>query len=226
MITLTRPDVWHLRAQTSCLQEAIDAWRGLRDAGGHAGADSADVTARLARAWEGNRADSYLDYAPRLTQGLELVHGMAQAVLTQLHALHDLTASTQRDLDASFSRASAVAASVRRLEDVEQVRFELDDEDDVEEVEREHDRARDLLEAARLEIAERSRALEATAADADTLAAAWAGPADGIPLWDTPLRGALGPGVRPLPERPGPRGVEHPPVEGADGGPTYDPQAR
>ncbi|WP_281964446.1 hypothetical protein [Serinicoccus marinus] len=235
MITLTKADVWHLRAQVSCLQEAIDAWAAMRDAGGNAGADSSDVTTRVASAWEGNRADSYLAYAPRVTQGLELVQGMAQAVLTQLHALHDLTASSQRDLDASFSRVSTVAASVRRLDG--QVELEVLDEDDVEQIEREHGRAQEIVEQARLEIAERSRALEVTARDADSLAAAWAGPADGAPLWDTPLTGARDPRVGVTPEDPpsvGPveppvvspepptRGFEQPPVEGADGGRTHD----
>lgn len=216
MSTLSLDDVWHLEAESGCVQDAIRAWGGIRDATGNAGADASDLVTQVSQAWEGARADSYLAYAPTLVRALEMVHGMSQAVITQLHALHDLTASTQRDLDASFARVGALALSVRRREG--QVHLELPDDDVAEEVRREHARAREVQEDARLEVGSRTHALEAVAADAEALAAEWAAPASGEARWDVPRV----PGLEPvLPDGSLVTRADDTGVTGPDGGPTH-----
>lgn len=191
MTTTRRSDVWELDDDPSWLTTAQGGWQSLVTSSGTASATTASVRERVAGAWEGTYAENYLAYAPDVTAGMDELREMAAQVRTTLGSIHDVISGLRADLNSSYARASTDMTSVWRSGGT--VTFEYPDDEDRPQIDREHARAGQLIEAAREEIRGHKTTLDGVASAADTLSLTWHGPATGNPRWDVPLGSGYAP---------------------------------
>lgn len=191
MTTTRRSDVWDLDDDPSWLTTAESGWQSLVSSSITASSTTTSVRGRVKGAWEGDLAEGYLTYAPKVTAGLDELAEMAAQVKTTLGSIHDVVSQLRVDLSASYTRATSGMTSVRRGGGF--VTFEYPDDEERPQIDREHGHAGELVEGAREDIRAHKSALDRVASAADDLSLAWHGPATGSPGWEVPVGSGFAP---------------------------------
>lgn len=185
MSSITVDDVWDLDADTGWLLTARTRLTSFATALADAAATVRTTGDDLTEHWEGNRAESYLSYAPTLRTAL---HGASEEAGALQQVLADIDAdveNAQNDLDSSFVRASGACSTALRL--FGSVTFTWpDDEDQPPEIAVEQGKAQGIREELGRTLSGRASTLDSISQRAKDISDDWAGPADGIPNWDYP----------------------------------------
>lgn len=191
MSSITVDDVWDLDADTGWLLTARTQLTSFATTLGDAATTVSTTRDDLAEHWEGDRADSYLAYAPTLTTALNGANDQASALQQVLTDIDADVEGAQNDLDSSFVRASGACTGTLRL--FGSVTFTWsDDEDQPSEIAAEQGRAQGVREDLRRTLDNRASTLDAVAQRCTEIGDAWAGPAEGIPAWDYPTGESYG----------------------------------
>lgn len=191
MSSITVDDVWDLDADTGWLLTARTHLTSFATTLGDAATTVGTTRHDLAGHWEGDRAESYLSYAPTLTTALNGASDQASALQQVLTDIDADVEGAQNDLDSSFVRASGACTGTLRL--FGSVTFTWpDDEDQPPEIAAEQGRAQGVREDLRRTLDNRASTLDAVAQRCTEIGDAWAGPAEGIPAWDYPTGESYG----------------------------------